>query len=33
MLFVFPEASGQTGGSGTTLTHRKHQSGLGSARP
>src|SRR5207245_131540 len=33
LYFVFPEASGQTGGSGTTLTHCKHQSGLGSARP
>src|SRR5262249_21800316 len=31
--FGFPEASGQTGGSRTSLTHRKHQSGLGSARP
>ena len=25
--------NGQTGGCGTTLKHRKHQSGLGSARP
>jgi hypothetical protein len=33
LYFVFPEASGQTGGSGTTLTHCKRQSGLGSARP
>ncbi len=31
--FVFPEASVQTGGSGTTLRHRKPQSDLGSAGP
>src|SRR5262249_21722802 len=31
--FGFPEASGQTGGSRTRPTHRKHQSRLVSARP
>src|SRR5262245_53917222 len=31
--FGFPEASGQTAVSRTSLTHRKNQSGLGSARP